>query len=381
VSKYDSDWNWVADYALESGGQYQGIRWKNNYIYVNNHAGASRTKLDCYKWNGSGFELVKEIDRPSQWCTQGISFDPSESNVMWWAERGYNGTANDDRVVKTTINMASDSGEDVFLNEHCRTDFGDVRFTKSDGTTLLDYWMETKVDSNFAVFWVEIPDDLSSNNVTIYIYYGKSDATTTSNASNTFLAYNGFEDGTTQDFTNNYGTAVSKTASTDYAHSGSYSLKVSGDNGGTYSDDKTFWKYSKCVVSAWLYLPTGESTYHNMYLNWLVSGDNVKRCQAYIRQSDGYLVYRDGSTESVLYSSDCRDKWIKFEFRLNADSSTVGYYAYDSSGNLLASKTGCAMESLTKSYRDVLFYEFDGKNGYIDDVYSRRRRKSTECLG
>jgi len=87
-----------------------------------------------------------------------------------------------------------DSGEDVYLNQHCRTDFGDVRFTKSDGTTELDYWMEKKVDSDYAVFWIEVADDLSSSDVTIYIYYGKSDATTTSNGANTFIAFDDFED-------------------------------------------------------------------------------------------------------------------------------------------------------------------------------------------
>ncbi|MGB9856104.1 MAG: DUF2341 domain-containing protein [Caldisericum exile] len=81
----------------------------------------------------------------------------------------------------------TDSGADVYLNSHCRNDFGDVRFTDDDGSTLLDYWMEEKVDSDYAVFWVEVADDLSSANATIYIYYGNSNATTTSNGDNTFI--------------------------------------------------------------------------------------------------------------------------------------------------------------------------------------------------
>ena len=71
----------------------------------------------------------------------------------------------------------TDGDDDVYLNSHCRTDFGDVRFTDDDGTTLLDYWMESKVDSDNAVFWVEVADDLSTVNATIYVYYGKADAT------------------------------------------------------------------------------------------------------------------------------------------------------------------------------------------------------------
>jgi hypothetical protein len=87
----------------------------------------------------------------------------------------------------------TDSGEDVYLNGKCRTDFGDIRFTRSDGVSLLDYWMEEKVDGDYAVFWVEVADDLSSNPVTIYIYYGKSDATTKSDASSTFICGTDFD--------------------------------------------------------------------------------------------------------------------------------------------------------------------------------------------
>jgi hypothetical protein len=98
--------------------------------------------------------------------------------------------------VKVVVHYGTgtDSGQDVYLNSHSRTDFGDVRFTRSDGTTLLDYWIESYTASNNAVFWVEVADDLSTNPVTIYVYYGKSDATTTSNGDATFLLFDDFDD-------------------------------------------------------------------------------------------------------------------------------------------------------------------------------------------
>jgi len=86
----------------------------------------------------------------------------------------------------------TDSGADVYLNSKSRTDFGDIRFTDNDGTTLLDYWMESKTDSDNAVFWVEVADDLSTNPATIYIYYGKEDVTNASNGDATFLFYDHF---------------------------------------------------------------------------------------------------------------------------------------------------------------------------------------------
>jgi predicted GH43/DUF377 family glycosyl hydrolase len=73
-----------------------------------------------------------------------------------------------------------------------RSDFADVRFTDDDGATLLNYWAETESDGNYADFWVQIQDDLSSANQTIYIYWGKSEATTTSDGANTFAFFDDF---------------------------------------------------------------------------------------------------------------------------------------------------------------------------------------------
>ena len=94
--------------------------------------------------------------------------------------------------IKAYYGEGTDSDEKVYLNTKCRSDFGDVRFTGEDGQTELDYWMEKKVDGNYAIFWVEIQGDLNYDQ-TIFVYYGKNDATTTSNGDNTFLFFDDFE--------------------------------------------------------------------------------------------------------------------------------------------------------------------------------------------
>jgi len=91
-----------------------------------------------------------------------IKFDTnlSTTNKVWW------------------ISCISDSnpGENVFLNGKCKTDFSDIRFTDNDGETLLDYWLQEKVDSDYAIFWVKVNDDLSTETQSIYIYYGNAEA-------------------------------------------------------------------------------------------------------------------------------------------------------------------------------------------------------------
>jgi hypothetical protein len=103
--------------------------------------------------------------------------------------------AGSDYQVKLTVHygVGTDSGENVYLGSNGKTDFSDLRFTDNDETTLLDYWVQEKTDSDNAVVWVKVADDLGSN-ATIYIYYGNAGASTASSGDSTFLFFDDFED-------------------------------------------------------------------------------------------------------------------------------------------------------------------------------------------
>ena len=96
--------------------------------------------------------------------------------------------------IHVTVHRSSgiESGEHVYIGTNCRTDFGDIRFTDNDGITTLDYWMQDS-NSTTAQFWVEILDSLDSD-VQFYLYYGNPSAETTSDGSDTFIAFDDFED-------------------------------------------------------------------------------------------------------------------------------------------------------------------------------------------
>jgi len=213
VDKYDASWNLIATYDLPYhppvGAGYQGCAWIGDYFYANIHEGAGQPYCDCYKWTGSAFATRRRVARPTVWCTQGFCIDPNDDDVWYWAERNYNypsQPAGDNRVVKTVANRLTDyqikvkvhygsgvdSGEDVYLNGKCRSDFGDVRFAGSD-LSELDYWVEEKVDGDYALFWVQVKDDLGNANRTIYVYYGDLSRTTVSNLKNTFMFASDFE--------------------------------------------------------------------------------------------------------------------------------------------------------------------------------------------
>ena len=85
----------------------------------------------------------------------------------------------------------------VFINadtdfHQARADGHDIRFTLSDGKTLLKYEREHWTGGNgspaTAHFWVKVPSILASGGATIYIYYGKSDAPDGANAPNVWDA-------------------------------------------------------------------------------------------------------------------------------------------------------------------------------------------------
>jgi hypothetical protein len=74
-------------------------------------------------------------------------------------------------------------------------DFDDIRFTRADGTTLVDAWAEVIITDTSATVWVEFPST-PANTVeqTYYMYYGKADALDYWDIGDTFVFGDDFED-------------------------------------------------------------------------------------------------------------------------------------------------------------------------------------------
>jgi hypothetical protein len=137
------------------------------------------------------------------------------------------------KMITVHYGAGADNDDDVYCDSKCATDFSDIRFTSSDGTTLLDHWQESKVNSDNAVFWVEVSDDISTNPATIYIYYGSVGQTSASNGANTFPFFDDFS-----------GASLDSTKWTTYITTGSVSLSngIMTLTGGTASDSSILQK-------------------------------------------------------------------------------------------------------------------------------------------
>lgn len=98
--------------------------------------------------------------------------------------------------LKLTIRkgFGTDAPGTVYLGSNVRDDFRDIRFTKSDGVTLLDYWVESYTPGGSAEVWVEVDSIPESPRMAdVYLYYGNPSAMSASNGDGTFLLFDNFE--------------------------------------------------------------------------------------------------------------------------------------------------------------------------------------------
>ncbi|MCW4023440.1 MAG: DUF2341 domain-containing protein [Candidatus Bathyarchaeota archaeon] len=103
----------------------------------------------------------------------------------------------------------NDSKDHVYLGNICKNDFSDIRFTGSDGTSQLAYWIES-IENDTAKIWVKIDDVLGDSETgydrTIFIYYGNASATSESSGTDTFVFFDDFS--STNNWTLSGGTAI-----------------------------------------------------------------------------------------------------------------------------------------------------------------------------
>ncbi|HWR27668.1 MAG TPA: DUF2341 domain-containing protein [Candidatus Thermoplasmatota archaeon] len=90
------------------------------------------------------------------------------------------------------IIIGNTSGGNVTCNGHTRSNFGDIRFVSySDNSTALSYWLKNYTAGAQATFWV----NNSRNDTSIWLYYGNSNALTTSSGDSTFYFFDDFSNG------------------------------------------------------------------------------------------------------------------------------------------------------------------------------------------
>jgi hypothetical protein len=166
--------------------------------------------------------------------------------------------------------LGSDSGNIIYLNENCQSDFDDIRFTRADSSTLLDYAFFNLVAGTSVDAYVKIDNDLDSGNATIYLYYGNSTVSGVSNSSATFsdqwndvvlaLPLNEGNGSSTNDVSgfDNHGTITGADWVSGKYGNASYFVATDNDkitvtdaNSLTFPSSFTWFAWVNCTKSSW----------------------------------------------------------------------------------------------------------------------------------
>jgi hypothetical protein len=111
-----------------------------------------------------------------------------------------------------------------------QSDFEDLRFTKMDGVTPLDFWLDRYTASTEAVVWVEVPSVAASAYTDIFAYFGNASSTSSSSAATTFSFSDDFEDNNISEYSGDTTLFQTDTAP---VFGGSYALEALNKSGRT----------------------------------------------------------------------------------------------------------------------------------------------------
>jgi len=324
-------------------------------------------------------------------CTETISLSdvniseiPTVTWLEGWSYRKYHkivgstGGWETDYQVRIIVHYGSgtDSGEHVYLNGKCRTDFGDIRFTKDDGVTKLQYWIEEKVDGDYAIVWVKIPFmPQYPAYVIIYIYYGNPSATSESDP-NTMIAYVGFESGGFELFVNELVGNFALEVIPEAKRLGNYGAHGYNPDGltsaGRWSNEGTFWKYNKVAIEFWMKADiTSDSYYVSVYFT-----KEGKLCLIVSMWGYSPTPYQFGYYNGAwgYFGAWTPNTWYKFVVELDYDNQIANIHVYDENRNLLYEVTNIALGTESTTFTDVMMYieMFTIGHGYWDEFFSRK---------
>jgi len=108
-----------------------------------------------------------------------------------------------------------------------QSNFNDLRFTDSGGTTSIPYWVETYVTSGSSTVWVKVPTLTGSAVTDIFMYYGNASVAAGSSGTSTFKFFDDFEDNNLSEYSGDVSLFAN---SASIYHEGNYGLSASAGN-------------------------------------------------------------------------------------------------------------------------------------------------------
>lgn len=185
---------WGEAFDVDGTDDCSSIRWDDSQCLL--------TEQTTYRWRN---------DDGGEGAAPGTWYDPN------WAARQRVRVINNDASAYSDVAVKFEVAYDTDM----QTDFDDIRFTDASGTTTLSYWREEYTTATDAQFWVKIPTMAADSVTEVYMYYDNTSATTTSDISSVFNAYDDFDDNTITEYA---GDTTKLGTSGTFAYSGGYGL-------------------------------------------------------------------------------------------------------------------------------------------------------------
>jgi len=274
------------------------------------------------------------------------------------------------------------TGENVDCGGLCLSTFNDIRFTTSDGTTLLDYWIESitgTTPNQLATVWVEF-DSIGTGATTFYMYYGNASASAISSGDNTFISFDDFERGSSGDAVGGAWTVTQATVQITTA-------KDYGDDGNIGTRGCYLYKSATPAPEATIPLTAGSQEYAINVHVWkpdaytmvpIAHGNGTKRALVQLANDETINYYNGAWTASGA-------NWIKDSWhRLTVQNLDFSAGTFDIAVDGTVVKSGAAMHTNsgnTNVNRIQGEAVSSGAYGYIDNYFVRNWRSTEPAWG
>ena len=179
--------------AFASTGSKWRIDGKIDQVRVYNRALSETEVVDLYAGNGHvtpelpGTELVRQFASSEPAASFSTEAKTGAATAAVWNYRraitiNNPNTANlSDYQVEVRINT-----DELIRDHRMEADGRDIRFTDTDGATLLPYYIESGINTEDTLIWVKVPVISGSGAKTIYLHYGNREAASASSFSSVF---------------------------------------------------------------------------------------------------------------------------------------------------------------------------------------------------
>ena len=228
------------------------------------------------------------------------------------------------------------------------SDFGDIRFVDSDLSTELSYHLVSYVTNTSATFILKVPT-IPTGGKTIYMYFGKSGETTTSDPSNVYKVYISGNTDESNKFTlvDIYNSGVNASLTYDSGNK-YYKLKTTSVEDLIFAKIDDLDSTANLILKASIYRATAMSNQEGGLVGRKKASDTLILGR-YITQSVNRLDITQGLSGSYsVIDSDSYTlpqlTWFTVELIIVGTTATLNWY--NSSGTLINSQTGTISGSI-----------------------------------